>query len=189
MFNLIILSISGNVGLAAYGIVANVSLVAVSIFVAISQGMQPLVSRRYGEGKKSDLRKLLKYGVGLTIILTVIIYSGTYLFTNNIVLIFNSENNTQLADIAAIGLRIYFTGFFFAGINIVIAGYLAASNNPKKSFIISVLRAIVVIIPVAFLMSAIWGMIGVWLSFPIAELITMIVALWSNRHRGTSLMV
>lgn len=183
VFNLIILRIAGNVGLAAYGIVANVSLVAVSIFVAISQGMQPLVSRRYGEGNKSDLRQLLKYGIGLTITLTVIIYTGTYLFTNSIVEIFNSENNKQLADIAAIGLRIYFIGFFFAGINIVMSGYLAASNNPKKSFIISVLRAIVIIIPLAFLMSALLGMTGVWLSFPIAELLTMIVALWAIGHR------
>lgn len=48
-FNLIILKLEGNMGVSAYGIVANVALIAIAIFVGISQGIQPLVSKYYGK--------------------------------------------------------------------------------------------------------------------------------------------
>ena len=47
-FNLIILGISGNIGVAAYGIIANIALVATSVFTGTAQGLQPLASRCYG---------------------------------------------------------------------------------------------------------------------------------------------
>lgn len=49
-FNRIILRLQGNTGVAAYGVVANLSLVVLSIYTGIAQGMQPLVSRFYGKG-------------------------------------------------------------------------------------------------------------------------------------------
>ena len=50
VFNLLILNISGNIGVAAYGIVANLALVATSIFTGIAQGTQPLLSENFGQG-------------------------------------------------------------------------------------------------------------------------------------------
>ena len=57
IFNMIILSLRGNVGVAAYGVIANISLVVVSIFTGISQGMQPLLSRAYGETMSEAFQK------------------------------------------------------------------------------------------------------------------------------------
>ena len=69
----------------------------------------------------------------------------------------------------------YFLGFVFAGINIVGAGYLSATENAMWAFITSILRGFVAIIACAFIMSSLFGMTGVWLAFPLAELLTMIV--------------
>ena len=54
-FNAILLRLEGNVGVAAYGVIANLSLVVLSIFTGISQGIQPLLSARYGAGKRRSL--------------------------------------------------------------------------------------------------------------------------------------
>ncbi|EGT3617484.1 MATE family efflux transporter, partial [Clostridium perfringens] len=62
-FNLIILKIEGNVGVAAYGIVANVALIATAIFVGISQGVQPLASKYYSKKDMLSVNLILKYTI------------------------------------------------------------------------------------------------------------------------------
>lgn len=62
-FNLVILRIVGNVGVASYGIVANISLVGIAIFTGLSQGIQPLVSRAHGLKDDYTVNKVLKYAV------------------------------------------------------------------------------------------------------------------------------
>ena len=91
--------------------------------------------------------------------------------------IFNSENKVQIASIATSGLRIYFIGLIFAGINIVIASFLSAMESPRNAFIISIGRGFIVIIPVVIFLSSILQMTGVWLSFVITELLVFIVAI------------
>ena len=60
-FNAILLRLEGNVGVAAYGVIANLSLMVLSIFTGISQGIQPLLSARYGAGKKAELAGVLHF--------------------------------------------------------------------------------------------------------------------------------
>ena len=51
VFNLLILKFAGNIGVAAYGIVANLALIVLAIFTGVSQGIQPLLSRAFGQGQ------------------------------------------------------------------------------------------------------------------------------------------
>ena len=61
-FNFIILDIRGNLGVAAYGIVTNISFIIFSIFNGLSQGIQPLIGEGYGRGNYRDVNKVFKYG-------------------------------------------------------------------------------------------------------------------------------
>ena len=63
VFNLLILSISGNTGVAAYGVIANIALVGTAVYTGLSQGTQPLVSQYYGKRDHHSTRKL--YGLSL----------------------------------------------------------------------------------------------------------------------------
>ncbi len=58
VFNAIILRLQGNIGVAAYGVVANLSLVVVSIYTGIAQGTQPVLSRVYGYGERDSQKQL-----------------------------------------------------------------------------------------------------------------------------------
>ena len=62
-FNIIILGLAGNTGVAAYAVIANTSIVAVSIFTGIAQGGQPLISAAHGIGDKDRLRAVLRYSI------------------------------------------------------------------------------------------------------------------------------
>lgn len=177
VFNFLILGIAGNIGLAAYGIVANIAIVAVSLFNGLTQGSQPLFSSYYGKGEIPSVGKVLKLAIITSLIISVVGLMVILIFTDPFVQIFNSENNAQMAAYAYEGIRIYFVGYLFAGINLVGTGYLSATENAKWSFVASILRGFVAIIICAIVLASLFGMVGVWLAFPVAEAITMIVVI------------
>lgn len=183
VFNALILSSAGNVGVAAYGIVANLSLIAMSIFNGVSQGMQPLLSKCYGQGKANELKYLFKLGVITCLVLEGIIIVTSLGLTNQLVAIFNSEQNTQLAEYAHTALRLYFLGYSFAGINILLVTYFSSTYKAIRAMVASLLRGAVAIVVCAFVMSAIWGLNGIWLSFLGAEVITFFVAIFLLRYK------
>ena len=178
-FNMIILGLAGNIGVAAYGVVANISLVAVALFNGIAQGSQPLVSECYGKGRMKDVRYVVGLAFKTAPVLAVLIIAAIYIWSDPIASIFNSEKNPELAAYAREGIRLYFIGFLFAGINIVGTSALSAVEAVRWAFTASIMRGFVAILIFAFALSAVFGMTGVWLAFPAAELVTMLLSLTS----------
>ena len=176
VFNAIILGLIGNTGVAAYGVIANISLVIVSIYTGIAQGVQPLLSREYGRQHTRFLRTFLNYGMLVTVVLSVVLYLITLLFADPIAMVFNSERNPELQRIAVAGLKLYFTSNLFVGYNILISTYFTSVEKALPAHVVSLLRGLVLIIPMAFLLSSLSGMTGVWLTYPATELIVSAVA-------------
>lgn len=174
-FNMLILKLAGNIGVAAYGVVANTALVAVSVFNGVAQGSQPLLSEFYGEGDYKSARKVLHYSKRTALCIAVIMVLLIWWQAKGITSIFNSEGNAELTMYAVKGLKLYFIGFLFAGINIVGTGYLSATEQAGWAFAASISRGFVSIVACAVAMSALWGMTGVWLAFATAELITLFI--------------
>jgi Na+-driven multidrug efflux pump len=179
----VILRIEGNIGVAAYGIVANLALVGIAVFTGLAQGIQPLISKYYGMGKYNMVRTVRKYALLTSVIIATIIYICVILYSDRIIQIFNSENNSGIIRIAESGLKIYFIGFFFVGINIVSAMILSATENAIDAFFITIARGIVIIIPLVLILSKSFDMTGVWLAFVITELFVAILAVYMTMKR------
>lgn len=175
VFNFLMLGLVGNIGVAAYGVIANFALVAMAIFNGVSQGAQPIVSDCYGKGDVKSVRKIRNLGLAAALGIAVVLIGAVYGFTDSLVSLFNSEHSAELAAYAHTGMRLYFIGFLFAGINIVGAGFLSATERARESFVTSVMRGFVCIIGCSLLFAAVFGINGVWLSFPASELLTAIV--------------
>lgn len=186
-FNLIILRLAGNLGVASYGIVANIALVGISIFTGIAQGIQPLVSKGYGMNNYAVLKRVMRYALITSFSVALFIYLSVLSKADDIIGIFNSEHNFEIALIAKNGLIIYFIGFFFAGINIIMTMYFSATENAKDAFIISMARGCIIIVPLVLLLSSILKMTGVWLAFVLTEcvvtIITIIMTKFNKRNR------
>lgn len=176
VFNLILLKISGNLGVAAYGIIVNIALVLISIYTGIAQGIQPIISRNYGSREYDSIKKALRYALLLSAALSVLSYAIMFLYATPITALFNKDENPILAAMAEQGIQMYFTALPFVGTNIIAAAYLSCINRPGQAFLLSGLRGFLLIIPVAFLLSFLFGMTGVWLAQPITELLVTIPA-------------
>ena len=184
VFNFLILKDSGNLGVAAYGILANIALVLISIFTGISQGVQPILSSCFGKKETKNVRNLLRYALTASILFACISYGVTYFFSDGIVELFNKERSPALHEIAVNGMHIYFTAFLFAGANIISAAYFSAVDKPGRAFLISCLRGFLFVLPLAFILSALLGLNGIWLTVPAAEFMTTAVVLllfWTKK--------
>nr|WP_317449881.1 MATE family efflux transporter [uncultured Sellimonas sp.] len=189
VFNMLILGLKGNTGVAAYGIIANISLVVLSFYTGIAQGIQPLVSHSYGQKKTDGIRQFLRYAMISMVILSAVMYLILFVFADPIASAFNSEHNAKLQEIAVTGLKLYFTSLVFAGFNIILSMYFTSVEKVLPAQIISLLRGLILIIPIAFLFANLWDMTGVWMSFPATELVTAIVGavlyfIYKNRLYG-----
>lgn len=177
VFNYLILGLNGNTGVAAYGILANIALVLVSIYTGIGQGVQPIVSRYAGKDGEEQRRSLRRYALITSLSFALLSYLLIAVFAVPLAELFNREHDPILTDIASNGMRIYFVSLFFSGINIVAAAFLSSADRPKQAFVISILRGFVLIIPVAWILSVLFGLTGIWMAVPVTEAIVCALAL------------
>lgn len=172
VLNLIILQFEGTIGVAAYGVVANFSFVATAIFTGIAQGLQPLASNAYARGDARDVRAVLGMAIVTALVIAVVIYVLVFAFAEPLACAFNRDDDPTLTRLATQGMRIYFVGYVFAGVNIVAAAYFSAVALPSRGLAISVIRGLPAMLICAFVLAQAFGMTGVWGTFPAAEAIT-----------------
>lgn len=185
-YNFVILGIAGNIGVAAYGVVANIAIVTTAAFNGIAQGSQPLISKCFGKGDREGCLQLKKMGYITAFVLAGIMYCILFTFSKEFVAIFNSEGSEMMAVYADMGVKLYFTGIFFAGLNIVGSGVFSATQEAVKAAVVSVARGFVFILGFVFLLSYLFEMTGVWLAYAAAEgatCVLMFVMLISDRSK------
>lgn len=177
LFNHLILKEAGNIGVAAYGIIANIALVVISIFTGISQGIQPLLSRFESDGDFENVKKVFKTALVLAFGFSLTVFVFTIIHKNNIIAVFNSDGGKRLSETAAVGIVLYFTSFFVSGINVISSSYYSATGKPVSGFLISSLRGFILLIPVSIIMSVLFSLRGIWLSVTVTEIIVFFIAL------------
>lgn len=106
-FNAIILQLEGNIGIAAYGVIANIALVVTGIHTGIGQGVQPLISRYFGQGKHEQLQLVYRYAKLTAFAASALMYAVIFVFATPITAVFNSEGSATLQMISELGLKLY----------------------------------------------------------------------------------
>lgn len=177
-FNIVILGLAGNIGVAAYGIIANLSLICIAIFTGVGQAVQPISSINYGAGKKKRVQQVFQSGIIVAIILGALFYGVGVLFPETLTAIFNKDNNIELANITINGMYLYFICFIFMGVNTVMVSYLQSIEESRAATLISVARGLGFIIIGLGVLTKLFGINGVWLTMPFAELLTFIILVW-----------
>lgn len=175
MFNMIMLNLSGNIGVASFGIIANLAIITTALYNGIVQGVQPLITKYYALNDNENLKKVEKYTNVLIAVISIIIYLIFYIFNNEIIGIFNDYENEKLQSIASLGLKIYFISIFAVGFNLFNQVKLICIKKVKLAQIISILRGVAVLMPKTAILVYLWEVVGVFLSVPITEILIFIL--------------
>ncbi|WP_288147072.1 MATE family efflux transporter [Thomasclavelia cocleata] len=139
------------------------------------QGMRPLISYNFGAKHFERVKKIIKVSI---IVTSVILCSGALIFMTFPKFILSWFNATSsLLNIGIIGLRIFSICFIVSSVSIVISGTFESLGNGKYSLTISLLRQLIITVPLAHILLFLIGLNGVWLSFLIAECIASIVSI------------
>lgn len=140
----------------------------------VVQGMRPLIGYNYGAGEQERVHKIFRAALG---IVGIIMIAGTIL--GELLPAFLMGLFTQTQSTVAIGctaLRIISPGFILSAISVVTSGAFEGLGMGMKSLKISLMRYVVIILPIAFVLSRLIGPEGVWHAFWLAELITALYA-------------
>lgn len=177
VFNGLFKRLGGDTAIAAYAIIINVFYVVNSVFNGIANGTQPMISFSYGQNDHQKIRRILRYALITVASVAVVLYIAIFFGANGIASIFNTQGVKELQDAATLGMRLFFISSLFSGFNLLFSYYFSASNKGGYAQLITVLRGLVTIIPIAYLFSYLWKMTGLWLATPAAELVTLAVTL------------
>ena len=143
--------------------------------VGIVQGMRPIVGFNYGAGEKDRVKKTLDLSLLFTVLIMLL---GTVLslaLPKQLLLMFNA--NAKMLEIGIPALRIISLGFIISSFGVIYSGAFEALGQGMPSLIISLLRQLVIILPLSYLLSNFMGAYGIWISFPLSEAIATIVAI------------
>ncbi len=155
------------------------SFVFMPIF-GLNQGVMPIMGFNYGARNKKRLLTTLKDALLLAVGIMIIGLLVCQLIPDRLIMMF--EPSDEMMEMGVNALRIISICFPFAAMGIIPGAMFQATAHGMISMINSILRQIVVIIPAAFLLSRTFGVSGVWMSYPCAEIVSL-VFVWSMFYR------
>lgn len=146
----------------------------------LTNGMVPIIAYNYGAREKERLIETIKlsmlYGLGIMTFGIVMIQ----LFPEKILALFNASEN--MLSIGAPALRIISLGYLFAGFSIVASSVYQALGNGVLSLTNAISRQLVVLLPAAYLLSLLGNVNRIWWSFPIAEIMSLVLSIIFLRY-------
>ena len=141
----------------------------------IIQGMRPLMGYNYGAGEKKRVRQIY---VTALVLSAGIMVAGTILcqlIPGSLIQMFTTR--TETVEAGAMALRIISLGFLVSALSVVSSGALEALGKGIPSLMISLCRYVMIIIPVAWILSHFFGAVGVWHAFWVTEVISGIISI------------
>ena len=177
IFNYLLLSLAGSTGVAAYGIIANVALVATAVLTGAAQGVQPLISIAFAEQDRRTLTKQTRRGVVMAVLLGALFTVGALLFPQQVTAVF-SKGSAELTALAVPGLMLYFLNYLVSGVNLLLIARFAAAERSRDAAVLSLLRGVILVVPCAVVLANIFGLTGLWLAVPTAEVLSLLCGLY-----------
>ena len=168
--NLILISFTST-ATAVFGVYFKLhSFIFMPIF-GLNNGMITIVAYNYGAGKKERLIKTVKLSVAYAMAVMVIGFLIFQTLPQVLLQWFNASD--RMMEIGVPALRIISISFLLAGFCIICGSVFQALGNGVYSMVVSIARQLVVLLPVAFLLSKLGNVNYVWWAFPIAELMSL----------------
>ena len=175
MFNWTMLHYVGEDGVAAVTIIMYVLMFASSLYTGYSYGVAPMLSYYYGEKNHEKLKKLVSTSLKVIGVISLVTVAASFAATKPLVSIFARPDN-PVYGLAVTGNRICTLALFFIGFNIFASGMFTALSNGIVSAILAFSRSFVFMLITMLILPVIWGVNGIWLATPVADLMALVLS-------------
>ena len=175
LFNWTMLRYVGEDGVAAVTIIMYVLMFASSLYTGYSYGVAPMLSYYYGEKNGGKLRKLVSVSLAVIAVISLVTAAASFAATEPLVSIF-ARPDDPVYGLAVAGNRICSLALLFIGFNIFASGMFTALSNGIVSAVLAFSRSFVFMLVTMLVLPALFGVNGIWLATPAAELMALFLS-------------
>ncbi len=166
---------AGSLAIAVWGIIYAVLMLIFMPVVGINQGVQPIIGYNYGAQRFDRVKKTLQAAVLAASCIAVVGFAVTMLFPSYVLWLFGmfSKDRVSLASLVGLGIhamRLSTAMLPLVGFQIVCAGYFQAVGKPAQAMFLTLSRQVLLLIPAVLILPHFFGLDGVWMSLPVADL-------------------
>lgn len=170
----------GDVYVGAYGIMNRVILLFIMVGQGFNQGMQPIVGYNYGAKQYGRVLKALKYTIFCATAVTTIAFLIGFFFPREVAAAFVNSSNSAIdramVDVVAQGLSVAMLVFPFVGFQIVAGSFFQYIGRAPLAMFLSATRQLLFLLPMLLILPKYYGAMGAWMSMPIADCCSIVVA-------------
>ena len=180
--NIILMRIVGSDGVAAATIIITMQTILSATYMGYNQGCSPVISYNYGKGDTGRLKRIFAVMLKTIGLLSVISCILCVLLARPVALIF-ARGSENVVSMAVTGTYVFAPAFLLMGFNMYGSALFTALNDGVTSAIISLFRTFVFLIVPLLVLPAFLGVMGVWLSMPLAEVFSILLVLYFFRKK------
>lgn len=167
---------AGDNYIGAYGICNRIIFMFIMICMGLNQGMQPIAGYNYGAKLYSRVKEVFWKTAKLGMLVTTACFLiGMFMPRIACGIFISSSDGTEMLDIAERGLRLFTIMFPIVGLQMIGTNFFQSLGLVKKSIILSLSRQLLMLLPALYLLPMWVGTDGVWLSFPVSDLLSTIL--------------
>ncbi|WLR42456.1 MATE family efflux transporter [Bacillus carboniphilus] len=174
--NWMVLLYGSETQIAIYGIINRILMFGLMPMFGIVQGMQPIVGYNYGAKQYSRVGHAAKLSFMVATTMSIVIWIIALTFAEPLISIFTTDQ--QVINQGAETLRLMFLLAPVIGFQMVSGGLYQALGKAKISFVLSIARQLLFLIPIVLVLPHFIGVIGVWLAFPISDFFAFLLSLF-----------
>ncbi|MBP2259121.1 MATE family efflux transporter [Virgibacillus alimentarius] len=172
----------GTDGLSAFSVINYLHVFMFLAFIGIASTIQPMISYYYGAKQAESIKKTVKIAETTGISLGLLFLAIGYFGATQLVAIFGIESES-IVDLATTGLKLFFLGYLFMGINFIYMTYYQSIGNIKPSIGITLFRGVILLILMLLILPFMLGTAGIWLALPAAEaLVAVFLLIFARKH-------
>jgi len=165
----------GDIAVAVYGVINRLLMVFIMPMFGVNQGFLPIVGYNYGAKKMRRARESVKLASAVTTLIALFSAIIMFFFARQLISIFTDE--IELIEPTISALRIVILAIPTIGIQVIASGMFQALGKAIPALFLSLLRQIIILIPLILVIPRFLGINGIWISFPLADLIAFAISL------------
>ena len=177
LLNTKLIAFGGDLAVGAMGIVNSMATMIVMAIVAINMASQPIISFNYGAKSYQRVKDTLRIAMIAATGIAVFAFVMVETLPGIIVKLFNSSD-AGLLDLGKEGLRLGLMALPFVGFQVVAGNFFQSMGKAKIAVVLTLLRQVIILIPLIFLLPNYLGLKGIWLSMPISDFCSAIVVVF-----------
>ena len=171
-YNLQLMRYLGEEGVNAYGVVMYIAFIFAAVFIGYNIGITPIIGYHYGAGDVVEQRSLFRKSLTVIGVLGVLMAGSAEVFAGPLARVFVGYDAT-LTALTVRAMRLYMLAFLISGINMFVSALFTGLNNGVVSATASFARTLVFEMACVWTLPALFGIDGIWCSWPIAEVLSL----------------